>query len=64
MIPGTPKMPYFGHFGGPEWESPHKTVKWEAENTILCETVLFQIEYRDIAKNRPIEKLVLCETVL
>ena len=24
--------------------------KWEAENTVLCETVLILIEYRDIAK--------------
>ena len=32
-------------------ESPHKTVKWETENTVLCEIVLFQIENRDIAKN-------------
>ena len=30
---------------------PHKTVKWETENTVLCEIVLFQIENRDIAKN-------------
>ena len=30
--------------------SPHRTEKWEAENTVLCETVLFLIEYRDIAK--------------
>ena len=45
-------------------ESPHRTVKWEKENTVLCETVLFQIEYRDIVKNRLIEKLVLCEDVL
>ena len=39
-------------------ESPHKTVKWEAENNVLCETVLFQIEYRNFAKK------VLCETLL
>ena len=57
-------------------ESPHKTVKWETEYTVLCETVLFQIENRDIAKNSTmreelkyfiislIEKLVLCEEVL
>ena len=32
-------------------ESPHKTVKWETENIVLCEIVLFQIENRDIAKN-------------
>ena len=32
-------------------ESPHKTVKCETENTVLCEIVLFQIENRDIAKN-------------
>ena len=32
-------------------ESPHKTVKWETEYTVLCEIVLFQIENRDIAKN-------------
>ena len=38
--------------------SPHRTEKWEAENTVLCETVLFLIEYRDIAKT------VLCETLL
>ena len=31
--------------------SPHKTVKWETENTVLCEIVLFQIENRDNAKN-------------
>ena len=35
----------------PYRESPHKTVKWETENTVLCEIVLFQIENRDIAKN-------------
>ena len=34
------------------------TVKWEAENNVLCETVLFQIEYRNCAKK------VLCETLL
>ena len=39
-------------------ESPHKTVKWEAEKIVLCETVLFQIEYRNFAKK------VLCETLL
>ena len=39
-------------------ESPHKTVKWETEYTVLCEIVLFQIENRDIAKT------VLCETLL
>ena len=39
-------------------ESPHKTVKWETEYTVLCEIVLFQIENRDIAKS------VLCETLL
>ena len=38
--------------------SPHRTEKWEAGNTVLCETVLFLIEYRDIAKT------VLCETLL
>ena len=38
--------------------SPHKTVKWEIEYTVLCEIVLFQIENRDIAK------IVLCETLL
>ena len=32
-------------------ESPHKTVKWETENTVLCEIVLFQIENRVNAKN-------------
>ena len=32
-------------------ESPHKTVKWETENTVLCEIALFQIENRDNAKN-------------
>ena len=38
----------------PYWlyrKSLHKTVKWETENTVLCEIVLFQIENRDIAKN-------------
>ena len=38
--------------------SPHRTEKWEAGNTVLCETVLFLIEYRGIAKT------VLCETLL
>ena len=33
-------------------------LNWEAKNTILCETILIQIEYRDIAKT------VLCETLL
>ena len=32
-------------------ESPHKTVNWETEQTVLCEIVLFQIENRVIAKN-------------
>ena len=32
-------------------ESPHKTVNWETENTVLCEIALFQIENKDNAKN-------------
>ena len=32
-------------------ESPHKTVRWKTEYTVLSEIVLFQIENRDIAKN-------------
>ena len=39
-------------------ESPHKTVKWETENTVLCEIVLCET----ILVLLP--KTVLCETLL
>ena len=38
--------------------SPHKTVKWETENTVLCEIVLCET----ILELLP--KTVLCETLL
>ena len=38
--------------------SPHKTVKWETENTVLCEIVLCETVLELLPKT------VLCETLL
>ena len=47
------KLLYIGIYK--KWESPNKTVKWETENTVLCESVLIQDR---------MPKIVLSETLL
>ena len=58
MLCADVKNIYHQYFGSPSKyrESPHKTVKWDTEYTVLCEIVLFQIEI--------LRKTVLCETLL